>query len=441
MVPDVKRLHGWTDFRGISDFLVPSGAETRCGLSLMDQERDTIGNDKSSQRKRFWRENPPLDLGSGGGKRDNRPIAEGASKGFHEIPAADSPPMSEPLPILFELPDRTPEAVRKRKESPQFSLHNAHAGPPASHVDPPSGNHSHLVHTGPTSPAGSDSIDADSDTSDVHGDPRLMHAPHGETLPEDDHKVAAYHDETMSWSENAKSSWVVRSAVVFLMLAMVTLAFFSGRGLRPSGPQTGESLLSETDSGSVKVDESVVVMIDDIATLEDLASATGNASATDYSSDSPGQEILDAIANLPPDESAFPAIPMADLLPEAFQQPADADLPSYIADSSKRLAAGTLGQPSASAPHDDAVSGQTFPTVDIAAANSGVPAIAPSAEAVVAFRTPEQNGIENGVRSNDLPSGMNDRLKLEDGLRYSGTPYPIGNFLEILQAWEASASQ
>ena len=453
MVPDAKRLHGWTDFRGNTDLLVPSGAETRCGLSLMDQERDTIGNDKSSHRKRLWRDNSTPNPSSGRETDKIRPFDKNASKGFQKIHAADPPADSEPLPVLFELPDRTPEDDRKRLQTPQFTLHNAHVGPPAGHVDPPSGNHSHLVHTGPTSPMGSDSIHPDAQLMDVQDELRLGDAPIDQAIPETDQKTAAYRDESISWSDQVKASWVARSAVVFLVLAMVTLAFFSGRGLRPGTPQSGESFLTKTKSSSKSVEDSVVVMIDDIEMLEDLSSPVGaeaaDASAVSStpapslqnSSNVAGQEILDAIANLPQDESGFPAIPAGDFLQEVDQPPAGADLPSYIADLNHQPKTGSLGTPSASTPNDDVASHQTFPSDEFNSDPSRVPSITSATESVVAFRKPDQNGIINSALSNDLPSGMDDRLKLEDGLRYSETPYPIGNFLEIQQSLDASQLQ
>ena len=59
---------------------------------------------------------------------------------------------TESLPTLFELPDRTPEHRNKQRHSAQVAVHQAHSGPPAGHVDPPSGNHSHLRPHGPTPP-------------------------------------------------------------------------------------------------------------------------------------------------------------------------------------------------------------------------------------------------------------------------------------------------
>ena len=299
---------------------------------------------------------------------------------------------------------------------------------------------------------GSDSIHPDPHSSDVQDELRLGDAPIEHPLPETDQKTAAYRDAAVSWSDHVKASWVARSAVVFLVLAMVTLAFFSGRGLRPGTPQNGPSLLTKTDSSSESVDESVVVMIDDIEMLEDLASPVGReapiasalsstpALSSQNASDTAGQEILDAIANLPQEESGFPAIPMGELAQE-LQQPSDVDLPSYIADLNHRPTTGSLGKPSASDPDDNVPSHQTFPSDEFNTVPSHVPSINSATDSVVAFRKHDQNGIDNAAVSNDLPTGMEDRLKLEDGLRYSKTPYPIGNFLEILQSWDASQLQ
>lgn len=387
----------------------------------MDQERDTIGNDKSSRRERFWRENTPTEFGSGGKLpgRDMNPVPS------NPVPSNPVHPSGEALPVLFELPDQTPEARQKRRESTQFRLHHAHTGPPASHVDPPSGNHSHLVHSGPKSPTDSDSPHPDSDVVPGESDHRLASPPTADVFPEPDHKIAAYHDDSPSWSDNIKkASWAARSAVVLVMLAMVTLAFFSGRGLRPtSSLRSNETLLSDSEMDADALDESTVVMIDDIHTLGDF-------------NDTADQDILDAITSLPSEE----------MLPQEFEPASHHELPSYITNAPDQMVAGKLGEPSVSIPSTEYTNNQNLAGFPNTANEIAVPPLDRPTESIVAFREPGPTGpglmgTGNTFVHDNLPSGMDDRLRLEDGLRYSDTPLAIGNFLEILKAWEETDMQ
>ena len=161
----------------------------------------------------------------------------------------------------------------------------------------------------------------------------------------------------------------------------------------------------------------------------------------------PAADLLSRIeaAGTPPefDEQPLPAIPDA-LLQEAVEPP------SYVVDDSSQpssgssSSAGTLGAPSESMlgsvePLPESPS-QSLPDPAVAVSETPpteatlpAPAI-DDASGMVAYRS----DAAQQPAADDLPAGMADRLRLDEGVRYTDTPYPIGNFLKILEAWEAS---
>ncbi|QDV46944.1 hypothetical protein Enr13x_68530 [Stieleria neptunia] len=406
----------------------------------MDQERDTTNNAKRSRPGRFRAEKSPKVVRPGDAPETPAPSYRGDFQEISDPTSARVDSAAEPLPTLFELPDRTPEGLQRKRDAGRVSIHGAHSGPPASHVDPPSGNHSHLSHSGPLSPDHSDSampggsampagVDRRSDS-----DPSRVGSPLDASESPDEARVAAYHDESMNWA-TAKASWATRSAIVMLVLLMVTLAFFSGRGLNRTGTTEDPARLTDVDAEDVE--ETVVMITEDIQLMDDAAAA----------------EAPQAI--IPDDRSAQIAqeSPTADVPTETVDGTALDAPPSYIADGP--APAGMLGEPSAILPAEFDLANQA---ISSASAASEIPNIPPSFESnqsVVGFRSGETPNVPptaatdvdsdllpaGNLPAGNLPAGMEDRLRLEDGLRYSDTPYAIGNFLEILKAWEDSEQQ
>jgi hypothetical protein len=376
-------------------------AETRCGISLMDQERDTIGNPKSSQKGRIWQGNSPSTPQSSREQRLNQPHSSPDRQGIDATTVKTSSPAdlsSDALPTLFELPDRTPEHLQRRRERSQLDVHDAHAGPPAGHVDPPSGNHSFLDQPGPTEPTNSRSAlpGADPLSSESGSANESQAATEGQVTP--DQKVAAFHDHSSSSSEDARAWWVIRSAIVMLVLMMVTLAFFSGRGFRGQGLPSDDRHVTDAEAAPETLAETIV-MLDD--------------------------------------PSTFPSASFKGLLPEPTALSGETDLPSYLADATLPAPSGSLGQPLA-----PSLSNEPNATTAGNLENpQDFPPIPSSPDAVVAFRAMEASVVENANNSDNLPAGMSDRLNLQDGLRYTDTPFPIGNLLEILSESEASEPQ
>lgn len=381
----------------------------------MDQERDTTDSSQSSRRGRFWREyGPTAPPGDTASPRD-------VQKPAHSLPprpdeqqprapqssgAADRLDRAEDaLPILFELPDRTPEALERNRQSGQFTIHTPHAGPPASHVDPPSGNHSHLDFPGPTSPESSDSAAPNAFAAPDAPDQGPADASDERQTEE---RIAAYSNHSMSWAESSRASWATRSAIVMLVLMMVTLAFFSGRGLNRFGGGAGPNSL--TDAEADKLGETVVMITDDYEVSYDDA-----------------------------DRDELDPLPMAAAAPESTSlvDNANGGDESDFADSPS--SAGSLGLPATTASVTEAT--ESFAGAVGENSQSDIPPIIGSNEAVVAFRANESTDIGSPDATDNLPSGMDSRLRLEDGLRYSDTPHAIGNFLEILKAWEESLVQ
>lgn len=376
----------------------------------MDQQRDTKGKAKSSRRGSF---------------------------------DADS------LPILFELPDRTPNRMKQSHQSARFAIHDAHSGPPAGHVDPPSGDHHHLKPHYPTSPT-DPAATLPGQHADWTPDPT---APPSDQSRQDagidtQTKVAAHRDEdSMRWSDSRGSTWATRSAIGFLIFAMVTVAFLSGRGFR-SGSAT-----SEDNS----IDDVIVISEDFEGRDDGLLDAADESSvaSTSKAITPPGDQPLSrpGAANTPNDsaESVDTSLPIPEELLRQTTEP-----PSYVAEAvdpsgtsgpAMESASGALGRPSESMP--ETIEPLPVPTTgdpqdfDIAMTPpaDGVGVVAYRSEASTPSRGDGAQPFVDGRPTDGLPAGMDDRLQLDDALRYTDTPYPIGNFLEILEAWEASEQQ
>ncbi|MDV6032649.1 MAG: hypothetical protein F9B45_21700 [Phycisphaera sp. RhM] len=393
----------------------------------MDQERDTTNNAKRSRPGRFRAEKSPKVARPSNAPQTPAPAYRGD---FQEIPdptAERVAAAADLLPTLFELPDRTPEGLQRKRDAGRISIHDAHSGPPASHVDPPSGNHSHLSHSGPISPDDSDS--AMPSGSAMPGgvgrrsdsDPSRIEPPRDGSKLQDESRVAAYRDESMNWA-TAKASWATRSAIVMLVLLMVTLAFFSGRGFNKTGTTEDPSRL--TDADAEDLGETIVVITEDMPVMDDSAAA-----------EPPQTDSDNASSTLIAQESHA-----ADVSIETVDAPA-----SSIADAP--TPASMLGEPSAVLPGEFDVADQDIPHAPSASEVPNIPPSFDSNQSVVAFRSGESPSVpptaatdidSDPLPAGTLPAGMEDRLRLEDGLQYSDTPYAIGNFLEILKAWEDS---
>ncbi|WP_372898321.1 hypothetical protein [Stieleria sp.] len=382
----------------------------------MDQERDTTNNAKRSRPGRFRAEKSPKVARPSNAPQTPAPSYRGD---FQEIPdptAERVASAADLLPTLFELPDRTPEGLLRKRDTARFSIHDAHSGPPASHVDPPSGNHSHLSHSGPISPVSSDSATPGGIGQHSDSDPSPLEPSRGGSESPDESRVAAYRDESMNWA-TAKASWATRSAIVMLVLLMVTLAFFSGRGFNKTGTTEDPSRLTDADADDLG--ETIVVITEDIQLMDDSAAAE------------PPQTDPDNAASTQIAQESHAAVPASSI--------ADAPTPASM-----------LGEPSAVLPGEFDLADQDIPPAPSANEVPNIPPSFDSNQSVVAFRSGESPNVpptaatdvdSDPLPAGNLPAGMEDRLRLEDGLRYSDTPYAIGNFLEILKAWEDSEQQ
>ncbi|QDV88042.1 hypothetical protein [Planctomycetes bacterium TBK1r] len=390
----------------------------------MDQERDTTNNAKRSRPGRFRAEKSPKVARPSNAPQTPAPSYRGE---FQEIPdptAERVASAADLLPTLFELPDRTPEGLLRKRDAARFSIHDAHSGPPASHVDPPSGNHSHLSHSGPISPVSSDSAMPGGIGQHSDSDPSPLEPSRDGSESPDESRVAAYRDESMNWA-TAKASWATRSAIVMLVLLMVTLAFFSGRGFNKTGTTEDPSRL--TDADAEDLGETIVVITEDIQLMDDSAAAE------------PPQTDSDNVSSTLIAQESHAA--------DVSTEPVDAPT-SSIADAP--TPASMLGEPSAVLPGEFDLADQDIPPAPSANEVPNIPPSFDSNQSVVAFRSGESPNVpptaatdvdSDPLPAGNLPAGMEDRLRLEDGLRYSDTPYAIGNFLEILKAWEDSEQQ
>ncbi|MCO8123934.1 hypothetical protein NHH03_19475 [Stieleria sp. TO1_6] len=342
----------------------------------MDQERDTIGNSQNQQRGRFRPQ-----LGESGPPYRRPPT-----------PPQGTRPAAEPLPTLFELPDRTPEALLRRRGG-QASVHHAHSGPPASHVDPPSGDRSELQTSGPNSPTRSDAHASRFDFRALDDEAALPAT--AESVEPTESKRPAFFDGALQEVTNNVKSWGAWSAMIFLSLMMATLAFLSGRGMRSADspePRSQVSQVAPSDSGELS--EFVVEITDDVeGTLEKIQIGTGEA------------------------EAARMAAQQADSDTEALAQ-----VPGFDNAATKT--------------NDDIAPGAPLDGL----ADQPVPPVAKATNSVVGYRSQDSSAAEaeQSLADSLPPATLSESESPSHEFRYSNTPHPIGNFLEILKSWEAA---
>ncbi|MEO1528419.1 MAG: hypothetical protein AAFX06_23600 [Planctomycetota bacterium] len=331
----------------------------------MDQEPDTTGHPPSSPH--FRGERRP---------RAARPADQPAREAVQR-PHLQAPPEPE-LPTLFELPNLDPLAPfspAPAVDETQHVVHNRHSGPPAGHVDPPSGNQIPRDQV-PSEPEPGDSLEFAGTREESRFDE--------ESGPKaEDFRPAA--DVKLSGSmQRADGSWGGRSALVILMLVMVTLAFLAGRSLTRLRDATSESMIADEPPQSLQ-----------------------------------GRDQVFADA----------------------EYESEMSVPSYIAEAETVPEVPTMGPIGI---QTETQSGQTGsptltlgePTTAIVESTSDNPFPGPiqtPPESVVTFRTDDSANVPAATIPTtplaDLPSGMNDRLKLEDGYVESNTPFSIEDFL------------
>lgn len=404
----------------------------------MDYERDTTENGKSARRN--WRR----------GKPTSNPSSDSVPAPPIEPSPAPEQPSGE-IPTLFELPDCTSEGIHRRQEAQMhlYDLHRPHSGPPASHLDPPSGNFSKLTSPTPHTPEGTtpslDIIDpclANGENAD--------HVARSDTFESPDQppeRIAAYHpDDPPKWADSGRSAWHTRAGIGVLVFALLTLSYMFGK--RSHTPQNdndatiAELTISEDDSVVMIADEiletpdAVEQVAADVSDAESSQIATAGVSPTDptiqpsdvdplssQSTDDLLARIADAAQSVPPPTNASNEIVGAPPLP--------------ITQPSRDSLSAPITAPLSSPLTDDQTSAmESLNPESITEPQFGLDR---SIDSVVSYRENTQRDESAAEHDeHDLPQGMADRLKLEDGLRYTDTPYPIGNFLEILKAWEAS---
>ncbi|MCC9599636.1 hypothetical protein LOC67_03610 [Stieleria sp. JC731] len=422
----------------------------------MDYDRDTTDSGKSSRRNR-----------RGADSASSHPDhLHPHTKPLGPNPSGQGAPTGE-IPTLFELPDCTSEGESRRRASRTilYDIHSPHSGPPAGHIDPPSGNFSKLASTPPYTPDGhAPSVNF------VDGDnPVPEYGPsgtdHDQPAPE---RIAAYHESAEpKWADDQRSVWPTRIGVTILVFILASLSFYFGR---KSSPETSsEDSIAEL---AINEDDSIILI-------------TGESiDADSTNSDNPVEKVASEVADTDDNLSAnTPPLPDTDL-PAADQTDATEDLLARIAQAADEDSVIVQPDPQLENATSDGSVTQS-PVVDSAAAYTTLPGtplmdVERSMPSSIGMPTEYQSGSEsapvgqpivanqffenantteqsqplyggavdrvvsyrgdpsNDSLGNDLPQGMADRLKLEEGLQYTGTPYPIGNFLEILEAWEAS---
>ncbi|MEO1617472.1 MAG: hypothetical protein AAFV88_16590 [Planctomycetota bacterium] len=343
-------------------------------------------------------------------------------------------------------------------------LHEPHPGPPANHVGRPPGTHGSVRPWGPQPQAPHVAIPAAAtpeqraDTNDAQ--PR----------------VAEFNDEAQpDWADSAQATWITRATIGVGMMFLLTVAYYSGRGYQRIREANEPKLV---DDANVSPGDDVIVMVnpDDFESAPQDQSPPMETASVDDASFQDGSAAPDSSVAMRTREDVLADIdeligegemggtaaearpdPMSD--PQAITEivnPVIAGSANAVDTTTEPATPqdGTLGTPSTATSDlpsfdpklpeipemfDDPLGVYTEETP---LPNSGIPGIP---DATVAYRndfsdTPgtAPNADPTPPLLEDLPAGMDDRLDLYDGLRLSRTPYPIGNFLEILEAWEAS---
>ncbi|MEM6469689.1 MAG: hypothetical protein AAF802_08965 [Planctomycetota bacterium] len=342
--------------------------------------------------------------------------------------------------------------------APTSFLHEPHLGPPANHVRRPPDNQGSVR---PQGPAPHVPQAAQPATSTAWGSTKHVVVNDAESSVKGRVRTAAYHDEgAPAWSESATAKWLTRTTMGVGMIALIALGYFYGRGTFSQGDSTDSDQVAFGEMDSEQMAYEQIVM--ELAVQEEhVEQPVADSEAGNGSSPHPetsvalrsNDEILADIGSLPDDtgralsvvaeESSdnstnaslgTPTTATSDLPTYSPAIPEFPDLGEDIPDSPSGLIEGTSAGPRNPGPLDD------------------VPLGASPLDSTVAYRAEQLSQVDElnltnpGLKNEtpneplaDLPAGMADRLKLEDGLRYTNTPYPIGNFLEILEAWEAAA--
>ena len=357
-------------------------------------------------------------------------------------------------PTLFQLPNRNTNQADTEPASSQFAIHQGHGGPPASHVDSPPGSQNQSNPSGPHPPLDSNSAIPNHGEIDEQGNylrhdvprveepiasqPNTAESQAAQPRDSQQQQIAAYRDAPpMTWRQQSHTPWATRTVVVILVLLMATVSFFAGRGLDRSRGD-GTDVVAEVDS---KIGEQEIIL-DDLGETVVVITEEPMASDDVVSSDNLSAEQIAA-----EDSSIEP--PAESDEPESFDL--ESSPPSYIAETFEPelntdhnlLDATPSGaaEPQLAAPQIAAA--DTSLEEELAALANDIPELSDSIDSVVSYRTnediqPDQSEPVDET-TDKLPQGMADRLKLEDGLRYTSTPFPIGNFLEILRRWETSS--
>lgn len=365
-----------------------------------------------------------------------------------------------PLPTLFELPDRSPEAIRAKQlplgDESAHALHQPHIGPPAGHFDTPPGSGQAGGRRFPRTPVtendASPSID-EIESSQSQEIDRLNIAATSDSGSAADRQATFGETSTFvaeATEENA--SWSGRAAMILLLMLMVTVAFVSGRGFHRSQSSAETDLVAGTGSHSqndVEVaEQELKVLVDlEMQTSENLAPdditsdfppllsddpisedvADNDLSNTDRSAEADAAEMDGGIQNGSAVASITPPTPANSTATGETPKSTDAIL--------AEIEALAMSDPESSLDANEGIPEQRIASLDPLATDfSNLPNTSASQQPL----PPSFDGPK--FASDDLPSGMGDRLRLEQGIRYSQTPHAIGGFLDILKAWEAAGT-
>ncbi|OYP30322.1 hypothetical protein [Rhodopirellula sp. MGV] len=366
----------------------------------MDYERDTTESGKNTRPSRGGADsNPP------------RPAPLNQNHQLHE-PASQEPTLplgnaSGDIPTLFELPDCTSEGTKRRQSSRTvlYDIHTPHSGPPAGHIDPPSGNFSKLSAPPPHSPDGHapsiDFVDLDQ-AEEAFGDV-TQHESNNE-------RIAAHSGSAKSrWANIPQPKWKTRAGIVVIACVLTSLSYFVGKLSRSPEP----------------IDDSIPgLMISEDQSTE-VDTNTLQVSPADPMTEPPRESpTVGGIVNASAAPAPHPSYDQTTEVQPSLPTPATA---SAAAVGGENFFPANSAGPIAS----------TTPNAIDSAFNesSNARGFGNSTDRVVSYR---ETTPTNNPYGNDLPSGMADRLELDDSLHYTETPHPIGNFLDILKVWEES---
>jgi hypothetical protein len=446
------------------------------------------------------------------------------AKVFSDSLADAETPLQDAPPTLFELPDRTAKSsppptpatnprpfklqelsgasgqyASGQYASGQYEIHDAHAGPPAGHVDPPSGNHSILAAVDPFTP---DSSAPQSDLAPVQDSSEQSRRDRSEAWrvdPDDspEHNIAARGDWAAGdgaagdgaagdWAAGDGASgngnddapierdgatatrpatwtWGGRAAVVSLMLFVGTVSFLSGRILHQPAPRQDTAINRTPLTGN-----------------PDISSAAGQGTRPihephSHGFDSPPQnppaaeiagrppqdggnamnEIARGSASPPPTDAAFSEAALSEAalseaaLSETDTNRADTAAEDTVAEDAFAEDADT-GEPDETrvlppeftlgAPRSDTLQGPTN-----SLSGQELPVIPPPPATVVSYRT-ERNaadapGAAEAPATQTAQPPLPQNRSIGTAIRNSETPNDLGDLLKIantLGMWDAA---